>query len=145
MPAIMSTTLGERLGQALRGLTPDRPDAVEGLCSLYEASMVFRDPIQEVRGVGAFLAMNRRLIGRMRRLEWGVQSICGDDNQAFLEWTMRGASKAGPAFELAGVSRVVAREGLIVDHRDYWDMGELLASAVPGGQRLLRWLRTPFA
>jgi steroid Delta-isomerase len=107
--------------------------------------MVFRDPIQEVRGLDAFLAMNRRLLDRMRRLEWSVVSACGDESEAFLEWTMHGAPKMGPAVELSGVTRVRARDGLIVDHRDYWDMGELFASALPGGQRLLRLVRAPLA
>ena len=145
MPRVMSLSLAERLRDGLVALTPERPDAVEGLRPLYDASMVFRDPIEEARGIDAFLALNRRLLERMRHLEWHVVSARGDEGEAFLEWTMRGTPRLGPAIELNGVTRVLARNGLIVDHRDYWDMGELFASAVPGGQRLLRWVRAPFA
>ena len=141
----MNTSLADRVRDALVQLSPDRPEALDRLRALYDPGVVFRDPVQEVRGVEAFLALNRRLLRRMRRLEWRVDSARGDEKEAFLEWTMTGAPKLGPALELAGVSRVRARDGLIVDHRDYWDVGELLASAVPGGQRFLRALRAPLA
>jgi len=137
--------LSERLRDALVALTPNRPDAVERLRPLYATSMVFHDPIQEVRGLDAFLAMNRRLLARMRTLEWTVSSSRGDESEVFLEWTMRGTPKLGPAIEVSGVTRARARDGVIFDHRDYWDMGELMASAVPGGQRFLTLLRSPFA
>lgn len=37
--------------------------------------MVFRDPIQEVRGLEDFLALYRRLLERMRSLEWTIELI----------------------------------------------------------------------
>ena len=58
---------------------------------------------------------------------------------------MRGAAKLGPAIVLDGVTRATAKDGLIVEHRDYWDFGELLASALPGGKQMLHLMRLPFA
>jgi hypothetical protein len=139
------STLAERLRDALVALTPDHPDAVVALRPLYSPTMVFRDPIQELRGIDPFLEMNRRLLGRMRQLSWDVVASQGDEREAFLEWTMRGATRLGPVLEVSGVTRVRAHDGLVVDHRDYWDMGELVASALPSGQRLLSLLRAPFA
>ena len=138
-------SLPERLRQALVGLTPDHPEALEKLRPLYAHDMVFRDPIQEARGIDAFVALNERLLRRVRRLDWHVSAVSGNDEEFFLEWHMSAAPKLGPAIEVSGVTRARARDGLIVDHRDYWDMGEMLASAVPGGQRLLHLLRLPFA
>jgi limonene-1,2-epoxide hydrolase len=137
--------LAERLRDALVALTPEHPDAVVALRPLYSPTMVFRDPIQEIHGLAAFLEMNRRLLGRMRQLSWDVVATQGDAHEAFLEWTMRGTTRLGPAIEVTGVTRVRAHDGLVVDHRDYWDLGELMASALPSGQRLLTLLRAPFA
>jgi limonene-1,2-epoxide hydrolase len=139
------TTLGERLAAALVALTPERADAVDGLVPLYDPAMVFRDPIQRIRGREAFLAMNRRLLRRMRRLDWEIAAVHGSEDEVLVEWRMRCALKLGPSFDVCGVTRARARGGVIVDHRDYWDLGEMLASAFPGGQRVLEVLRAPFA
>jgi hypothetical protein len=89
--------------------------------------------------------MNRRLLRRMRRLDWQIAAVHGNEDEVFVEWRMRCALRLGPAFDVCGVTRARARAGLIVDHRDYWDLGEMLASAFPGGQRVLDVLRSPFA
>lgn len=138
-------TLGDRLAGALVALTPDHAGAVDGLVPLYDPAMVFRDPIQTVRGREAFLAMNRRLLRRMRRLHWEIAAVHGSDDEVFVEWRMLCALRLGPTLDVSGVTRARARGGVIVDHRDYWDLGEMLASALPGGQRVLAVLRAPFA
>ena len=63
----------------------------------------------------------------------------------FLEWTMRGTTKLGLKVKVDGMTRARARDGRIYDHRDYWDLGELMASSVPGGQRILHTVLSPFA
>lgn len=140
-----TSSLAERLSAVLVGLTPDRPSAVADLRTLYAHDIAFRDPIQEVHGLEAFLAMNERMLRRMRRLTWTITLARGDEKMAVLEWRMSGAAKLGPKLELEGMTRVNARAGMIIEHRDYWDLGELAASALPGGRRLLRALRSPFA
>lgn len=134
-----------RLGDALVRLTPEHPEAIEDLRALYTNDMVFRDPIQEVRGIDEFLAMNRRLMRRMRSVEWSVTTAKGDENEVFLEWTMRGTTKLGLKVKVDGMTRARARDGQIYGHRDYWDLGELVASAVPGGQRILHTVLSRFA
>lgn len=141
----MSTDLSSRLRDALVQLVPGQPEAIASLRELYDDGMVFRDPIQVVRGIDAFLAMNRRLLGRMKRLEWQVHLAHGDATRAVLEWSMRGATKLGVPVKVDGMTRAIARDGRIVDHRDYWDLGELAASPIPGGQRILHALLSPFA
>ncbi|HVH42172.1 MAG TPA: nuclear transport factor 2 family protein [Labilithrix sp.] len=139
------SSLPNRLKDALAQLTPERPEAVEMLRALYTDDIVFRDPVQEVRGIHDFIAMNRRLLRRMRTLEWSIRTAKGDDTDAFLEWTMRGTLKLGPRLKVDGMTHARARDGRIFDHRDYWDLGELMASSVPGGQRILHTVLSPFA
>ena len=146
--AVMSldgSNLATRLRDALVALTPERPDAIDALRAVYADDIHFRDPIQEIRGIDAFLAMNRRLLARMRTLEWIVVTAAGDDEEVFLEWTMRGRTKLGPTVSVDGMTRARGRGGKITDHRDYWDLGELLASSMPAGKRLLHALVSPLA
>lgn len=137
--------LAGRLARALEGLVPDRPEAFGPLEQLYAFDMVFKDPIQEVRGLPDFLAMNRRLLGKMKSLHWDIHLATSAGDVVLLEWTMTGRPKLGPAVSVDGMTRARTRDGRIVDHRDYWDLGELGASMVPGGSRVLSLLLKPFA
>lgn len=140
-----SSTLPGRLRDALERMTPDQPNAVERLRELYSDDMVFRDPVQQLRGIDAFVAMNGRFLRRLRSLQWAVHTVAGDDRQIFLEWTMHGKAKLGPDVRVEGLTRARARDGRIFDHRDYWDLGELMANTIPGGQRILHAMLSPFA
>lgn len=139
------STLPDRLASFLPRLVPGSPAVCDELRELYDDAVVFRDPIQEVHGLAEFLAVNRRLLARLRSLEWQVHAAIGDDTYAVLEWTMRGTPKKGPALAVDGVTRVRARAGRIVDHRDYWDLSEMLASSVSFGERIRRTLLRPLA
>jgi steroid Delta-isomerase len=138
-------SLPDRLAAALVNLRPDVPDAIAVLPALYDEAMQFRDPIQQIAGLPAFLAMNRHLLGRMHRLSWTIRGVTGDDTYAVVEWTMRGTTKLRLPLAVDGTTVVRARNGQIVDHRDYWDLGEMLASPLPFGRRMLYLLRRPLA
>ncbi len=141
----MSTALIDRLRSALVAIAPDRPEAIEALRPLYDPDVEFRDPIQALRGLDAFLAMNRRLLGRARELSFDVTSAGGSDAEIFLVWTMRATPRIGPRIAVDGVTHARTRGGLVVYHRDFWDLGELFASALPGGHTALRLLLKPLA
>jgi ketosteroid isomerase-like protein len=137
--------LADQLAAALVAIRTDNPDALDGLDKLYAEDMRFRDPIQQLDGRAAFLAMNERLLRRMRTLTWQIHHAAGDDDHAMLEWTMRATTKLGLELSVDGTTVVRAHTGRIVDHRDYWDLGEMLASSVSWGLRLLHAVRRPLA
>jgi steroid Delta-isomerase len=137
--------LPDRLAAALVDIRPDRPDAIVALSTFYDEALHFRDPIQELDGLPAFLAMNRHLVGRMRSLHWTIRGVTGDDAYAVLEWSVHGTTKFRLPLAVDGTTVVRARNGRIHDHRDYWDLGEMFASPLPFGQRLLYLLRRPLA
>lgn len=117
----------------------------EALRPFYADDVHFQDPIQEVHGFEAFLALNLRLARRSRELAFLIDRVTGDDDEMFITWRMRLRPWIGPLFELDGVSHLRAEGGKIRHHRDYWDLGEMFASALPGGLALLRLLRRPLA
>jgi hypothetical protein len=122
-----------------------RPETLDDLRDLYDPDLEFRDPIQTLHGVDAFIAMNRRLFARFRELEFDVTSGTGSDTDLFLVWTMRAAPKFGPRLVVDGATHARVGGGRVTYQHDYWDLGELVARAVPGGQGALRLLLKPFA
>lgn len=143
--AFESPTLAERVAALLVELVPDRPGALSNLKALYATDVVFRDPIQEVRGLAAFVELNERLLRRMNSLSWTIRGTTGNEENGTIEWSMHGAPKFGPKVAVDGMTRLRARDGKVIDHRDYWDLGELVASTIPGGQRILRKVLSPLS
>lgn len=137
--------LSGRLADVLVKLVPGRPEVFDELRALYAHDLVFQDPIQIVRGLPDFIAMNERLLGRMKTLEWTILGAWDGEDSACLEWNMTGRPKLGPELSVDGMTRVRARDGKLVHHRDYWDLAELGTSALPQGNRLLRAVLKPFA
>ncbi len=113
---------------------------------LYAPGVFFRDPMQQAEGLAAFLEVNRRMGKGAEQVRFQVRDSTGDDELFYLHWTMRFEPRLGPALSVEGVSRIRAEARLVVEHIDYWDLGELFASALPGtaGRKLLHLLFKPF-
>jgi limonene-1,2-epoxide hydrolase len=137
--------LAERVRSVLEGLRADDLDGVERLRPLYDEDMVFEDPIQKVRGLDAFVALNRRLLGRAKDLTFRVHDAATTGDVSFLTWTMLCTPKLGPKIHVDGTTHLRVRGGRVAYHRDYWDLGELFTSVVPGGHAALRLLLRPLA
>jgi hypothetical protein len=58
---------------------------------------------------------------------------------------MRCVPKFGPEIRVDGATHLRAKNGRVFYHRDYWDLGEMFASAIPGGHAALRFLLKPLA
>lgn len=140
-----ATPLRQSILSAFTRLSADDLSALEELRPLYADDVTFEDPVQKVEGVEAFMDVNRRLARKARELSFSVDRVVGDDTELFITWRMRLRPKVGPLFELDGVSHLRAEGGKVRYHRDYWDLATLFASAVPGGQRILRTLLKPLA
>jgi steroid Delta-isomerase len=138
-------SLRDALLSAFSHLRADDESALDELRPLYAEHMTFEDPVQKVDNIDAFMDLNRRLIRRSRELSFTVDRVVGDDEEMFITWRMRLRPKVGPLFELDGVSHLRASGGKVYQHRDYWDLATLFASAVPGGQAVLRTLLRPLA
>lgn len=139
------SSLRDSLTAVFQRIGPSDPSAVEALRPLYAEGVVFEDPIQRVEGVEAFLDVNRRLVARAKKLAFDLERVIGDDDELVLVWRMTFQAKIGPEVQVDGVSHLRARGGKVTSHRDYWDLATLLASGVPGGERLLRLALRPFA
>ena len=109
----------------------DGDAAIARLGALYDRDIVFRDPLQTLRGRDAFLAMNRRISTRARRLSFEVSSVAAASDSIFLAWTMVYEPRMGPTLVFEGATHARTRAGLIVEQRDYWDLLSSFAQSVP--------------
>jgi hypothetical protein len=106
----------------------------------YAPEVHFQDPTQEHHGIDAYLEAQEGLVKRCDDvyLTPGAVAISGDT--AFVEWEM-GLKIKGIEFVYPGATRLrFNADGLIVDHRDYFDFVGPTFAPVPLVGGFVRWL-----
>ena len=112
----------------------------------YHPDIVFRDSIQEVRGIADFEALCMRLSERSKRLRMKVGTVVKDGNTIFLEWEMILAFGRYPDASLYGTSKLsLHADGRIAEQRDYYDLWGDIFDAIPRfGPAYRRFMRRKF-
>ena len=128
--------LAERLRDVYVSFDLDAEGALTRLAELYDRDVVFRDPLQKLSGREAFLAMNRRVVTRARKLSFDVKDFLGGGDSLFLAWTMAYEPRRGPTLVFEGATYARVRGDVIVEQRDYWDLLSSLAQSIPGVRHL---------
>lgn len=118
---------------------------VDRMGEFYTADAYFKDPFNEVRGVPAI----QRIFGHMFVALHGPRFVVTErivqGAQCFLTWEFRFRMKRFDTTTLqvirGGSHIVLADDGRIASHRDYWDAAEELYEKLPVVGALMRWLK----
>lgn len=112
--------------------TEGRPDWSH-ILPYYDDDILFKDSIQEIRGIAAFRAMTERLAKRSRDLKMRIVRVVEQDKVLFLEWEMTIRYKKNPSSVLYGCSRLTLNdERRIIEQRDYYDLWGDIFDNIPG-------------
>jgi len=89
----------------------------------YRDDIVFKDSIQEIRGIEAFKAMCGRLTRRCQQLSMHLPSVVRGEDCIYIQWEMTMSFKRYPSSTLYGVTKLeLDDEGRIRRQRDYYDL-----------------------
>ena len=112
----------------------------------YDENILFRDSIQELRGMEEFVAMTRRLTDRSKDLSMNIVRTVQQDRDIFIEWEMTIKFKKNPSSVLYGTSRVTLNEnGKIIEQRDYYDLwGDIFDNIPRFGKVYRRFMKNKF-
>lgn len=124
-------TPGQRIKSIFERFGPELDAALIEAEPMYHPELVFQDPLQTLHGRDAFMEMNRRLMRRFRHIRFDVGELLESDSAIFLSWTMTMTSWLGPTLKVPGVTHIRLADGLIVEHRDYWDILGATMDALP--------------
>ncbi len=117
---------------------------LQRLGDLYTADAAFKDPFNEVRGVAAIEQVFAHMFRSLDQPRFVVGDVLVQDDQCFLNWRFTFRLKRGRRDELRvrGASHLLlAPDGRIRVHRDYWDAAEELYEKLPLLGALMRWLK----
>jgi len=104
----------------------------------YHEDVVFRDSIQEIRGIDEFKELCRRLTDRCQQLRMHLPSVIHGGDCVFLQWEMTMIFKGYPSSTIFGVTRLgLHQDGRIIDQRDYYDLWGDIFDNIP-------WFAKPY-
>ena len=121
------------------------PASVAQLGDIYHPQARFTDPFNHVVGVPAITGIFKHTFVSLRQPRFHVTQQVWQGAQCFLTWEFRFFFKgyqAGQEQVIFGASHMVlADDGLITLHRDYWDAAQELYEKLPVLGSLMRWLK----
>jgi len=110
----------------------------------YSQNVVFIDPTQKTEGLDSYIKAQEKLINRCEDVFLETQKISISNIFGFVEWRM-GLKILGKEFIYEGVTRLTFEEnGLIKEHRDYFDFCSSTFGPVPILGPFIRWLYARF-
>jgi hypothetical protein len=131
MTTFSTQVVAERLRDIYVSFGRDGERALAGISELYDRDVVFRDPLQTSRGREAFVATNRRIMKRARRVSFQVNDVVVGTDSLFLAWTMTYEPYWSFPIVFEGATHARVLGGLIVEQRDYWDLISSFAQSMP--------------
>ena len=112
------------------------PESLTSIDSIYGTQAHFRDPFNDVRGCSAIAAIYAHMFENLTSPRFVITDIIEQRQRVFMAWQFLFEWR-GQSFDIAGGTRFeLDKQGLIVDHQDYWDVAQGLYEKLP----LLGWL-----
>ena len=111
---------------------------------LYTDNARFKDPFNEVQGVAAIRAIFEHMFVNLQGPRFVVHEVLVQGSQCFMTWEFMFRQPRMGADEqcIRGSSHLVlADDGRISLHRDYWDAAEELYEKLPLLGGVMRWLK----
>ena len=106
----------------------------------YNKDVIFIDPTQKTQGLDSYIEAQERLINRCDDIYIETHAISLDESYGFVEWTM-GLKIMGKEFVYPGTTRLLfSKDGLIQEHRDYFDFCGPTFGPVPILGPFIRWI-----
>lgn len=114
------------------------------LAEIYTPDAHFKDPFNEVQGVAAIQAIFAHMFESLDGPRFVIRERIVQGGQCFLSWDFVFRMKRFSTDEQVirgGSHLVLAADGRIAVHRDYWDAAEELYEKLPVLGALMRWLK----
>jgi steroid delta-isomerase len=117
--------------------------SVEHFTELYDESVSFKDPFQDVRGVTAVHAVFEHMYRNLDDPRFIIREYLKKESIVYVKWEFLFAFKneeKKQSFE--GVSRLELNDaGKVKEHIDYWDAAEHMYEKMPLIGSILRYIK----
>ena len=141
----MSKTIStEKLKELFTKPYGSSPPSKKIWAEFYNESVIFIDPTQETHGIESYIKAQEKLIKRCDDFYLETHAISITGEYGFIEWTM-GLKIMGQEFIYPGTTRLIFSDnGLIKEHRDYFDFCGPTFGPIPVLGSFVKWLYSRF-
>ncbi|GGA68496.1 transcriptional regulator [Neiella marina] len=108
--------------------------SLELLDQFYHPKASFIDPFHRIDGLADIKEYFAALYSNVEAIGFNYNWQVAEQSQVVIGWTMtyqHPRINRGREVELEGVSRITLKDGLIIQHRDYFDGGSMLYEHLP--------------
>ena len=135
----------DHLARIVRLFETFAPADVARLGEFYRDDAAFKDPFNEVRGVAAVQRVFAHMFETLDDPRFVITQQVRGGNDCWLAWEFEfrfRSMQRGKMQLVRGASHLVlAGDGRIQSHRDYWDAAEEVYEKLPVVGAVLRWLK----
>ena len=118
--------------------------AADALSAVYADDVVFEDSLHRIHGLPSLLEYFEKMYENVESIKFDWQETALNETGGFVRWVMmfrHPRLNKGKSIEVAGVSYLGTRQGKVVEHRDFFDAGEMLYERVPALGAVIRTLK----
>jgi steroid delta-isomerase len=140
----MGTNRPPEIERIVRLFETISPASLDQVAERYTLDARFKDPFNEVQGPEAIRRVFEHMFESLDEPRFVVHDTIVQGRQAFLTWDFHFRMKrfdTAPQVIRGGSHLVLAADGRITLHRDYWDAAEELYEKLPVVGSLMRWLK----
>lgn len=125
-------------------------DTIHLVDAFYDEDVVFVDPMVRLNGRESLRVYYKNLYDQVQSVSWNFLAEIKDKNQTVLPWTMtlkaENLNKKHPIV-VDGVSVLTfgGKQGKVVYHRDYFDMGAFVYEGLPVLGGMVRFVKGKMA
>ncbi len=135
----------ERIQAIARWFGALQRDTLGEIDGIYAPQARFQDPFHAVQGLPAIEAIYARMFDNLQSPRFLIEAVVARAGQGFVTWRFVFGYR-GREHTVSGASHLVLdAQGLIAEHRDYWDAAQEVYEKVPLLGAVLRRLRRRIA
>jgi len=119
-------------------------DNLELLESIYDKDITFIDPIHQIQGLDALQQYFQGLYQNLSSCHFEIDNVISQPNQAAIYWQMtyqHPKLNKGQLVSVYGSSQLMAKDGKVIYHRDFLDLGSMLYEQLPLLGKIIQWIK----
>ncbi len=120
------------------------PLSLKEINTLYVEDAKFKDPFNDVQGVDAIKAIFDHMFATTQYPKFIFDEVIEQGPKAFLTWEFHFGLQSKSYIIKGGTMLTFNDQGMITNHRDYWDAAEELWEKLPFIGCIIAWLRGRF-
>ncbi|KAF0813074.1 hypothetical protein IGB42_02474 [Andreprevotia sp. IGB-42] len=121
------------------------PPTLDRVTAFYASHARFKDPFNDVSGHAAIRRLFEHMFETTQNPRFVIVDRIVQGQQAFVTWQFHFGLQGRDYTVLGGSHLRFDADGLVIEHRDYWDAAEELFQKLPVIGSLIGWLRRRFA